>query len=174
MRYPCGQENPACGGEGKGLPADIELDFTTQVLRVVGVSADVQDNLIEIMHMLVDMGIGVGYVVNPAEFDIVVDSRHLSTAHISHSGALAVFDSRAGLIDWFPDKISFIVHCSHCLLFSFLNVYVIIWILRIEVLCAFTRDILNNSNLQVLSAVITRVRCRHVTWLLDMSSIVER
>ena len=62
-----------------------------------------QEDFVEIMHMLVDMGVWFGYVVDPSKLDIVVGFRHLITTHKGHGGTLAILDSRARLPKWLPD-----------------------------------------------------------------------
>ena len=55
-KYCCG------GGEGKGLAAYVELYFGPEVFGVIGVAANMQDNLIVFMSMF-GYKVWFGYIV---------------------------------------------------------------------------------------------------------------
>jgi hypothetical protein len=77
------------------------------------VTAKVHNNLIELMDMFVEAGIGVRDTVNPAGLDIVIASRHLLIAHHGHSGTLAVLSAAEGFIDRLSHEVFFVVDFRH-------------------------------------------------------------
>src|SRR4030042_583632 len=94
MRDTLWNENTRGSVKGDLLTADIKLDLATEILRGFRIAPPMQDDLIEIMNMLMNVGVWFRDIVNPTKFNVIIGFWHLLTAHVSHSGALAVFNSR--------------------------------------------------------------------------------
>ena len=114
--YARGDEYPRGGIEDQRLAADGELYFGAQVFGVFVVAADMEDNLVAAfaVGVLKDVGVGVGHIPYPAEFDIGVAAGDEVVAHQGHGGVLPALDVAGGhFVAGFSDQV-FLPIGGHC------------------------------------------------------------
>ena len=100
--YPFRNKNSRGRVDGMGSAGQIEFNGGPQLLGSAMVATDKQHDPIVVRGLNRDMGIRFRDIVNPPQFDIMVDPRYLPSAQQRHGRTLTVFHVRMA----FPDRVN--------------------------------------------------------------------